>query len=64
VRNTPFDFLCAHAQKKYTAMDWAELLGVLILDADGWESREEMLQPIDLREFMRRIMRCTIMQRS
>jgi hypothetical protein len=45
-----------------TPTEWASLLGIHILDPDGWRGtmRKDFGEPITAREFDQRVWKCTI----
>lgn len=59
MKNTTLDWLFAHHAAIHTPQKWATLLGVTIIDADGWD-RDNYKTPLGLTEFIERVSRCTI----
>lgn len=55
-------FLSLHADKQYEPSRWAALLGIEIIDEDGWREKTapDFNDPIGLKEFVERVSRCTI----
>lgn len=59
----PLNFLFEHHGKIYTPAKWAEILGVKIIDPDGWRDKNDPAPfdaPCDLDFFMKRLKGCTI----
>ena len=54
-----FHFLCLHTGKRYTPARWAELVGIAIIDADGWRGFD-FRDTCDLPTFIQRAKVCTI----
>jgi hypothetical protein len=52
-------WLIRHADQNYTPKLWCELLGVRILDWDGWRDKD-VNTPIELTEFLTRYQYCTV----
>ncbi len=54
------DWLLRHINDTRRPLDWANLLGVVVIDPDGWEGREDWERPIALDDFIRRLSESTI----
>jgi hypothetical protein len=52
-------FLHLHLNQRHTPQEWAMLVGIDIIDADGWR-RADFKLPCDLEEFVQRVAQCTI----
>jgi len=46
--------------KRHTPTEWANFFGIEIIDADGWEDREDFAKPITINEFDDKIVGSTI----
>lgn len=57
-----FNWLCVHHKSLRTPMEWASLLGIKILDWDGWTNQTVHI-PINIVDFMQGVMSCTIRYR-
>jgi hypothetical protein len=61
-RNCVFNWLCLNYNKELEPERWAALLGIKIIDTDGWRGTKgrSFEDPIGLTEFMQRVFQCTI----
>lgn len=61
-----FNFLCEHVEQRHPPAKWAELCGIVILDADGWRKHrfDNFADPITLPDFIQRAKISTIAPRQ
>lgn len=64
-RNCVFNWLCLYHNCINKPARWCELLGVKVIDPDGWRGKNgrPLEDKIGLPEFMQRIYQCTISYR-
>ena len=54
---TATDFIAKYDKVQQSSMDWSKLVGIVVLDPDGWDRsnfKEDFEKPISLLQFIRK----------